>query len=106
MYRYQPTANDFGNNSWACHQRCGDYTMWRVANQDVGLVPAHDAPEGWGVRDEWLAQVREQRRRELAEGGAMPRVGGGGGAVARSDIWNLVAPLLLLLMAKFLGWVV
>ena len=60
MYRYQRTPHEFGTTSWACH-RCGDFTMWRVAQADAARVPAADAPESWGRRDEWLAQIRAQR---------------------------------------------
>ena len=77
MYRYQPTAAEFGNNTWFC-RRCADFKFWRVCASDAHLVPANDAPEGWGMRDEWLAQVREQRRRELR--GEAPRPGGGANA--------------------------
>ena len=67
MYRYQRTPHEFGTTSWACH-RCGDFTMWRVAQADAARVPAADAPESWGRRDEWLAQVRAQRTARLRRG--------------------------------------
>lgn len=65
MWRYQPTPAEFGHVSWACHVSCGDYTKWRVTPADMPRVPLADAPESWGVRDEWLAGVRQLRRREL-----------------------------------------
>ena len=79
MYRYQPTATEFGNNPWFCRRGfdgrgCDDFKCWRVCASDAHLVPAEDAPEGWGRRDEWLARVREQRRRERR--GEAPRVPG------------------------------
>jgi hypothetical protein len=74
MWRYQPTAAAFGDTSWACHRRCGDYTHWRIVAEDVGRVPAQHAPEGWGMRETWLAAVRERRQQEIRGGG-----GGGGG---------------------------
>ena len=43
-------------------------------------MPLADAPESWGVRDQWLASIREQRRRELAEAAAR---GGGERAAGR-----------------------
>ena len=46
---------------------CGDQTHWRIDPADAHLVPADDCPESWGRREEWLAQVRRQRRRELAQ---------------------------------------
>ena len=64
MWRYQPSPIEFGHTTWFCHQRCDTHTTWRVAAQDAALVPADDAPETWGRRDEWLAAVREQRQRE------------------------------------------
>jgi len=66
MYRYQPTPQQFGDVSWACHQRCRAQTHWRVHPEDVLAVPADDAPEGWGMREAWFDAVREQRRRDAA----------------------------------------
>ena len=51
MWRYQPSAEAFGNVAWACHGRCGDFTRWRVVAQDVRLVPPEDAPASKG--DAW-----------------------------------------------------
>lgn len=112
MYRYQVEGpNAYGNDTWACQQRCGDYTRWRVHQSDVHLVPPQDAPESWGVADDFIAQVREQRRRELAMGGlVMPGWAGGRntngdvGRRARSELWQLVVPVGLLAAAKWLGW--
>ncbi len=28
----------FGNASWACHQQCGDYTMWRIVPEDAARL--------------------------------------------------------------------
>lgn len=58
MWRYQPSAEAFGNVAWACHGRCGDFTRWRVVAQDVRLVPPEDAPASWGTTDAWLAGIR------------------------------------------------
>jgi len=30
MWMYQPSATEYTNNTWACHQVCGDYTNWRI----------------------------------------------------------------------------
>jgi hypothetical protein len=112
MYRYQVDGpNAFGNDTWACQQRCGDFTRWRVHHTDVHLVPPQDAPESWGLRDEFIVQVREQRRRELAMGGMAQRMlvggagGGAGGPRTRSELWQLVVPVGLLAVARWLGWV-
>mmetsp|Transcript_77823 Transcript_77823/g.218397 ORF Transcript_77823/g.218397 Transcript_77823/m.218397 type:complete len:95 (-) Transcript_77823:218-502(-) len=64
MWRYQPSPNDFGTASWACHASCGDYTMWRISASDAPNVPDSDWPEGWARKDKWLAGVREQRLQE------------------------------------------
>ena len=66
MWRYQDSPTAFGAETWACHQRCGTYTNWRVLAADAHLVPAHDAPESWGREDEWLERVRAIRRAELS----------------------------------------
>ena len=58
MWRYQASAEAFGNVAWACHGRCGDFTRWRVVAQDVRLVPPEDAPASWGTTDAWLAGIR------------------------------------------------
>ena len=70
MYRYQQTAQEFGNNTWACRVGCGDFTHWRIIEADADKVPDEDAPPGWGRREDWLARIREQRRLERAGGGA------------------------------------
>mmetsp|Transcript_11789 Transcript_11789/g.15390 ORF Transcript_11789/g.15390 Transcript_11789/m.15390 type:complete len:236 (+) Transcript_11789:54-761(+) len=62
MYRYQQSSTTFGGATWACHQRCGDYTHWRVVPSDVSRVPADDAPESWGLQAQLIQNVREQRQ--------------------------------------------
>jgi hypothetical protein len=97
MWRYQERGpNAFGTVTWACHVRCQAQTHWRVAPNDAARVPAFDCPEGWGRRDEWLAAVREQRRR----GGALA------GAVApaeerRQEATVLVLAFVFLLLAGY-----
>ena len=39
MWRYQEAVDAFGNDTWACHGRCGDFTKWRVYAADAGLIP-------------------------------------------------------------------
>jgi hypothetical protein len=65
LYRYQPTPGDFGNNPWFC-QACADFTNRRVVPQDLVKVPPDDCPESWGRQEEWLAQIRAHRQREVA----------------------------------------
>ena len=64
MWRYQPTPSEFTTDTWFCHVRCQRQTHWRIHIQDVTDVPAEDAPESWGRREEWIEAIREQRRRE------------------------------------------
>lgn len=55
----------FSGSTWACHQRCGDYTHWRIVQADIEKVPLDDAPEGWGVRQREIEAVRAVRRAEI-----------------------------------------
>ena len=98
MYRYQPTAERFGDVTWACHVGCNAQTHWRVATADVHLVPAADAPESWGVRDAWLDRVRAQRRQERV-GGVAP-AGNGGEQQHRHflDSWKGLLAILIALL--------
>lgn len=71
MFMYQPSVGEFGGNSWACHQRCGDYTKWRIRREEAEGIPPQHCPESWGRRDDWLAQIREirqQQQRALEQG--------------------------------------
>jgi len=119
MYRYQPTATEFGNNTWFCRKGfdgrgCDDFRNWRVCASDAHLVPAEDAPEGWGRREEFLARVREQRRREMrgdvapggraAEEGGAPPAGGVGRPVDRLLARFLDGPMLLVVLAIVLWY--
>lgn len=62
MWRYQPSAEAFGNVSWACHGRCGAFTWWRIIAEDAHLVPPEDAPASWGTVDAWLGGIRRAMR--------------------------------------------
>jgi hypothetical protein len=64
MWRYQATPATFGTETWAC-QRCGVFTRWRIAGQDVHLVPNADAPESWGRREVWLEELRAMRTQQV-----------------------------------------
>jgi hypothetical protein len=57
MWNYQPTPQEFGTDSWACHRGCGTYTHWRIEASEVEKIPAQECPEGWGRREEWIAEV-------------------------------------------------
>lgn len=92
MWRYQPTPNEFGDTTWFCHLECFSQTHWRIHEQDAASVPPHDCPESWGRRDEWLAAIREQRRREV-RGGERPATAAAGRNHSRE------AKLLLLVAA-------
>lgn len=39
MWIYQPSPDQFGNVTWACHRGCGTYTHWRVVPEDVARIP-------------------------------------------------------------------
>lgn len=65
MWRYQETPDTFGAVTWACHRRCGDYTHWKIVAEDVTKIPHQLCPESWGMREEWLAAVRNQRLQTL-----------------------------------------
>jgi hypothetical protein len=65
MWRYQPTPEEFGNDTWACHH-CHQQSHWRVHGDHLLLIPPEHCPEGWGRREEWLEQVRAQRIAVLA----------------------------------------
>jgi len=61
MWRYQPSPDQFGSATWACHQRCGDYTYWRCVPQDLPSVPSWDRPAGWaasGLDEDVVQRVR------------------------------------------------
>ena len=55
---------EFGHDTWAC-RRCQDQTHFRIEPGEIHFVPLDDCPESWGRREEWLAAVRAQRRREM-----------------------------------------
>ena len=78
MWRYQPSAEAFGNVSWACHGRCGTFTWWRVVAEDVHLVPPEDAPASWGTTDAWLAGIRRAMRGDAGDGAGTGNAGDAG----------------------------
>jgi hypothetical protein len=65
MWTYQPSPTEYGTASWACHQRCGDFTFWKLINADFEKIPAQHSPVAWGRREEWLSLIREQRLRNV-----------------------------------------
>ena len=73
MWRYQPSAERFGNVSWACHGRCGDFTFWRVIAEDARMVPPEDAPASWGTTDAWLEGIRREMTRGRGDDAGTPR---------------------------------
>lgn len=54
MYRYQPSPTESGGATWACHQRCGDYTRWCIIPEDLDKIPMGEAPEAWGLHENFL----------------------------------------------------
>jgi len=69
MWRYQETPNTFGTATWACHRRCSDYTHWKIVAEDISNIPHQLCPESWGLREEWLKAVRNQRLQTLNDNG-------------------------------------
>lgn len=68
MYRYQENPFSFGSSSWACHQGCHTYTMWRIIPEDISKVPMEDAPDGWRLRELEYEEIRLIRRDNAAAG--------------------------------------
>eukprot|EP00521_Asterionellopsis_glacialis_P016340 CAMPEP_0195300964 /NCGR_PEP_ID=MMETSP0707-20130614/28500_1 /TAXON_ID=33640 /ORGANISM="Asterionellopsis glacialis, Strain CCMP134" /LENGTH=322 /DNA_ID=CAMNT_0040363793 /DNA_START=176 /DNA_END=1144 /DNA_ORIENTATION=- len=60
MYRYQPSLQEFGKNSWACQGLCQNFTMWRILPQQAKYIPPGDTPESWC--DDYLEVARERVR--------------------------------------------
>ena len=60
MYRYQASPSAFGTATWACHQRCGEFTHWRILSQDVDKVPFNDVPDSWQEHN--FGIIRQIRR--------------------------------------------
>ena len=65
MYRYQPSPTASGVPTWACYQRCGDQTRWCIIPEDLDKIPMGEAPEAWGLHDNFLEQIRAIRRQEM-----------------------------------------
>lgn len=38
LYRYQPSVDRFGSNSWTCNRHCKKFTMWRIVSDQVRCV--------------------------------------------------------------------
>ena len=68
MWLYQPSATEFGTATWACHRGCGDYTHWRITDNDASRIPMEHLPQAWGRREDWLETVR-QRSQHLQQYG-------------------------------------
>lgn len=67
MYRYQAQPNAFGNVTWNCEGSCGNFTHWRLLEDQVSLVPVGDEPTSWGLDYRQSAKARVlQTRRELS----------------------------------------
>ena len=47
MWRYQNSPGEFGSASWACHQQCNDYTLWKIIAADIPKIPAALLPASW-----------------------------------------------------------
>ena len=68
MYRYQSTPDAYGTASWACHQACGDYTMWRIKESDMGKVPEYDIPTSWpGYVEERMKAAKAHYAKKMSD---------------------------------------
>jgi len=67
-----------------------------VAPADVGAVPVEDAPPSWGRQQDWLAEIRRCRQREIREGHGNMRP-----LVAWRGAYGLVAAALAALVAVY-----
>ena len=60
MYRYQPSPQEFGGATWACHISCHDYTHWRIVESDIDRIPGHEIPTSWaGFENQRLQVARD-----------------------------------------------
>uniref|UniRef100_A0A7S3Y180 PB1 domain-containing protein n=2 Tax=Heterosigma akashiwo TaxID=2829 RepID=A0A7S3Y180_HETAK len=81
MWKYQPTQEEYGGPTWACHQGCAAYTHWRIVADDVMLIPSGMAPESWGLPSPPANKAAEEKSMEAEtqkEGAAAVMVGDGG----------------------------
>merc|ERR1719272_1747082 len=65
MWRYCASPDGFSTSTWACHQRCGDYTHWRVIPCDVPRVRAQ------AERGQLASARRRHGRRAASSSGRM-----------------------------------
>ena len=67
MGRYQNSSDEFGSATWACHQKCGDYTHWKIVQEEIAKIPAALLPDTWRPvytdAESSLAEVREMIRK-------------------------------------------
>lgn len=56
MWKYQKSPQEYSSATWACHQRCGDYTHWKIEERCIAQIPDALIPAEWPA--EW--QRREQ----------------------------------------------
>jgi hypothetical protein len=61
MYRYQPSPDAFGNQTWTCLS-CGKFTYWRIVAQQCRYIPIGDAP--W-IREDALLTEAQTRIHEI-----------------------------------------
>lgn len=55
-------------------QMYNDFTTWRISRDDIERIPPQLFPESWGLREEWLISIRNQRLGELANNNSSCRV--------------------------------
>lgn len=68
IYRYQETADSFGNKTWECEGKCKKPTNWKICKDQLSLIPAGDVPATWGDDCLQLARARvKEARRGIAQ---------------------------------------
>ncbi len=78
MFIYQPAPQDYSTSTWACHQRCGDYTHWRIVESDIRRIPLQLVPESWGMQEAWMESVRRMRQANTGSSPLQAARGGDG----------------------------
>ena len=62
MWTYQESPLTYSRVTWAC-QRCHAQTKWKIYADMIKHIPLQHLPESWGRREEYLAQIRAERRK-------------------------------------------
>lgn len=47
MYRTQKTPTEVSGSTWACHQKCNDFTRWTIVEEHIRNIPIKEIPATW-----------------------------------------------------------